>query len=128
MYTALWIFTVLATFCFMEFVAWFSHKYIMHGFLWFLHKDHHKKDHDSWFERNDMFFLQYAAISIFFTVLWGEYGFWLGLPIAIGIFMYGLAYFIVQIFLFIKDLKFLEILTINTPEALEELIKFTTNI
>ena len=96
MYTALWIFTVLTTFCFMEFVAWFSHKYIMHGFLWFLHKDHHKKDHDSWFERNDMFFLQYAAISIFFTVLWGEYGFWLGLPIAIGIFMYGLAYFIVH--------------------------------
>ncbi|MFL2636955.1 MAG: beta-carotene hydroxylase, partial [Flavobacteriaceae bacterium] len=45
---------------------------------------------------NDMFFLQYAAISIFFTVLWGEYGFWLGLPIAIGIFMYGLAYFIVH--------------------------------
>jgi len=31
-----------------------------------------------------------------FTVLWGEYGFWLGLPIAIGIFMYGLAYFIVH--------------------------------
>ena len=96
MYTALWIFTVLATFCFMEFVAWFSHKYIMHGFLWFLHKDHLKKDHDSWFVRNDMFFLQYAAISIFFTVLWGEYGFWLGLPIAIGIFMYGLAYLIVH--------------------------------
>jgi beta-carotene 3-hydroxylase len=43
-----------------------------------------------------MFFLQYAAISIFFTVLWGEYNFWLGLPIAIGIFLYGLAYFIVH--------------------------------
>jgi beta-carotene 3-hydroxylase len=43
-----------------------------------------------------MFFLQYAAISMFFTVLWGEYNFWLGLPIAIGIFMYGLAYFIVH--------------------------------
>jgi len=42
------------------------------------------------------FFLQYAAISMFFTVLWGEYNFWLGLPIAIGIFMYGLAYFIVH--------------------------------
>ena len=64
--------------------------------MWFLHKDHHKKDHKSWFERNDMFFLQYAAISIFFTVLWGEYNLWLGLPIAIGIFMYGLAYFIVH--------------------------------
>ena len=108
MYTAIWIFTVLATFCFMEFVAWFSHKYIMHGFLWFLHKDHHKKDHDSWFERNDMFFLQYAAISIFFTVLWGEYGFWLGLPIAIGIFMYGLAYFIVHDIFIHQRFKFLK--------------------
>ena len=26
------------TFCFMEFMAWFSHKYIMHGFLWSLHR------------------------------------------------------------------------------------------
>ena len=78
MYTIIWIFTVIITFCIMEFVAWFSHKYIMHGFLWFLHKDHHKKDHNSWFERNDMFFLQYAAISIFFTVLWGEYNFLVG--------------------------------------------------
>ena len=61
---AIWIFTVIATFCFMEFIAWFSHKYIMHGFMWFLHKDHHKKDHKSWFERNDMFFLQYAAFNV----------------------------------------------------------------
>ena len=96
MYTAIWIFTLVFTFFIMEFIAWFSHKYIMHGFLWFLHKDHHKKDHNSWLERNDMFFLQYAAISIFFTVLWGEYNIWLGLPIAIGIFLYGLAYFIVN--------------------------------
>ena len=47
----------LITFCGMEFMAWFSHKYIMHGFLWNLHADHHKKDHDSWFERNDAFFI-----------------------------------------------------------------------
>lgn len=92
----IWILTIIVTFFIMEFVAWFSHKYIMHGFLWSIHKDHHKKDHKSWFERNDMFFLQYAAISMFFTVLWGEYNLWVGLPIAIGIFMYGLAYFIVH--------------------------------
>lgn len=96
MYTALWIFTVLTTFCFMEFVAWFSHKYIMHGFLWFLHKDHHKKDHDSWFERNDLFFIFYAIVSMSLVILWGEYGFWAGLPMALGIFTYGLSYFIVH--------------------------------
>ena len=49
----LWIFVTLLTFVIMEFVAWFSHKYIMHGFLWSWHKDHHKKDHDSWFQKND---------------------------------------------------------------------------
>ena len=92
----IWIVTISITFLIMEFVAWFSHKYIMHGFLWFLHKDHHKKDHKSWFERNDLFFLQFAAISAIFVILWGEFDFWFGLPIAIGIFLYGLAYFIVH--------------------------------
>ena len=67
----------------------------MHGPLWILHKDHHKKDHDSWFERNDLFSFFYAFLSFIFVVLWGQ-GFWLGLPIAIGIALYGLAYFIVH--------------------------------
>ena len=39
----IWIFTVIATFIITEFTAWFNHKYIMHGPLWILHKDHHKK-------------------------------------------------------------------------------------
>ena len=96
MNTLIWIITIIITFFVMEFVAWFSHKYIMHGFLWFLHRDHHKKDHKSWFERNDLFFLQFAGISAIFVILWGEYDFWFGLPIAIGIFLYGIAYFIVH--------------------------------
>ena len=84
------------TFILMEGVAWFSHKYIMHGFLWTLHKDHHKKDHDSHLERNDTFFLFYAAVSAGFVVLWGEFDFWPGLAIALGIFAYGLTYFLVH--------------------------------
>ena len=92
----LWIVSLAGAFSFMEFMAWFSHKYIMHGFLWYLHQDHHKKDHKSWFERNDLFFLQFAGISAIFVILWGEFNFWFGLPIAIGIFLYGLAYFIVH--------------------------------
>jgi len=32
----------LATAAIMEFVAWFAHKYIMHGPLWSWHEDHHK--------------------------------------------------------------------------------------
>ncbi len=96
MQTFLWIFVYLATFAAMEFVAWFSHKFIMHGFLWVWHKDHHKKDHKSWFERNDLFFVVYAFLSFGFAILWGEFNFWPGLPIALGIFTYGFTYFMVH--------------------------------
>tara|TARA_Y100001980_G_C14536572_1_gene313386 strand:- start:1523 stop:1885 length:363 start_codon:yes stop_codon:yes gene_type:complete len=68
----------------------------MHGFLWSLHRDHHIKDHNSWFERNDFFFIFYAIVSFGFALLWGQYGIWVGLPIAIGIFLYGLTYFLVH--------------------------------
>ena len=96
MQVLLWILIFLATYCTMEFMAWFTHKYIMHGFLWSLHKDHHRKDHDSWFERNDAFFIFYAVVSIGFFLLWKNGILWAGLPIGIGIFAYGLSYFLVH--------------------------------
>jgi len=96
MTTLLWAVVYFGTFFIMEFVAWFSHKYIMHGFLWVWHKDHHKKEHDSWFERNDLFFVVYALMSFVFVVLWNDYGYWAGLPIALGIFTYGCTYFVVH--------------------------------
>ena len=71
MWDLVWISILIFTFLFMEFVAWFSHKYIMHGFLWSLHRDHHIKDHSSWFERNDFFFIFYAIVSFGFALLWG---------------------------------------------------------
>ena len=92
----LWFFLFLATFAGMEFMAWFSHKFIMHGFLWVWHKDHHKKDHNSWFERNDLFFIFYALISGGFVIAWGQLNFWPGMPIGLGIFAYGFTYFMVH--------------------------------
>ncbi len=91
-----WIVIFLGTFSVMEFMAWFTHKYIMHGFLWSLHKDHHKKDHDSWFERNDAFFIFYAVVSIICFYLWSYEHVWFCLPIGLGIMAYGAAYFIVH--------------------------------
>ena len=91
-----WFLILSITFLTMEFMAWFSHKYIMHGFLWVLHKDHHKKNHNSWFEKNDLFFIFYAVVSSVFVIMWGEYNFWPGLPIGIGIFCYGLTYFFIH--------------------------------
>ena len=96
MQTFFWILIFFGTFFIMEFNAWFTHKYIMHGFLWNLHSDHHKKDHDSWFERNDAFFIFYAIVSMTCWYLWAEHNLWYFLPIGIGIMAYGLAYFIVH--------------------------------
>ncbi|APY07510.1 beta-carotene hydroxylase [Winogradskyella sp. J14-2] len=96
MQTVYWILVFLGTFFIMEFNAWFTHKYIMHGFLWSLHKDHHHKDHDSWFERNDAFFIFYAVVSMICFYLWNYEGIWYTLPIGLGILFYGIAYFVVH--------------------------------
>lgn len=92
----IYILVFILSFCIMEFMAWFTHKYVMHGFLWSLHKDHHHKKHDSWFERNDLFFVFYALVSIGFFLLWKNDILQIGLAIGLGIFAYGLTYFIVH--------------------------------
>ncbi|MGB5356406.1 MAG: beta-carotene hydroxylase, partial [Eudoraea sp.] len=96
MKTLLWILIFLGTFGVMEFMAWFTHKYIMHGFLWSLHSDHHKKDHGSWFERNDAFFIFYAVVSMTFFYFASVTTFWYGYPLGFGIMAYGATYFVVH--------------------------------
>ncbi len=49
-------FIVTVSFLSMEGVAWLTHKYVMHGLLWRLHQDHHRKNPTSFFEKNDYFF------------------------------------------------------------------------
>lgn len=96
---------VLISFLFMEFVAWSNHKYIMHGFLWQWHKDHHRKDHqkslplkteEKLFEKNDLFFLVYAIPAIILLIT----GFTVRntnlIFIGIGITLYGFTYFIIH--------------------------------
>lgn len=96
MQIAIGILIFILTFCLMEFMAWATHKYVMHGFLWSLHKDHHRKDHDSWFERNDAFFIFYAIVSMVFFYLGYNTEFWYGFPIGLGILIYGATYFLVH--------------------------------
>lgn len=68
----------------------------MHGFLWKLHDDHHHKDHDSWFERNDFFFLIFAVPAIILMTVGIyesiDYLTFTGL----GITIYGGAYFFIH--------------------------------
>ncbi|MBC7695667.1 MAG: sterol desaturase family protein [Burkholderiales bacterium] len=90
------ILIIVLTFTITEFSAWFNHKYIMHGFMWYFHADHHKKDHSNWFERNDLFFLIYAIPS-WLCIMFGminNYAWytWVGFGIA----LYGLSYFFVH--------------------------------
>ncbi len=54
---------ILTAFLFMEWMAWASHKYIMHGFLWSWHKSHHTM-HDHTLERNDLFAVVFSIPSI----------------------------------------------------------------
>ena len=78
---------ITVTFILTEFSAWANHKYIMHGTMWYFHADHHKKDHKSVFERNDIFFLIYAVPSwlcIMFGMMNGYAWYtWVGFGIAL---------------------------------------------
>lgn len=87
------ILIVLLVFVMMEGVAWFTHKYIMHGFLWFLHQSHHVKSGESFFERNDFFFLIFAIPGILLTLSGAMAGGDWKLFAGIGITLYGFCYF-----------------------------------
>jgi beta-carotene 3-hydroxylase len=84
---------VLTAFFFMEFMAWFTHKYVMHGFLWVFHRDHHIRDGRK-IEWNDIFAVIFAVPSILLiysgVVNHNNYL----LSAGIGIMLYGVAYFL----------------------------------
>lgn len=85
---------VVGAFFMMEAVAWATHKYVMHGFLWSWHKSHHKV-HPHPLEKNDLFALVFSIPSVLMIVLgfeieaisWIKY-------IGFGILGYGIFYFI----------------------------------
>ena len=91
---------VIVTIAAMEGVAWASHKYVMHGFGWAWHRDHHEP-HDKVLENNDLFAVVGAAMSISMFAIgsplvmganaW-EPGTWIGL----GILGYGIIYTLVH--------------------------------
>lgn len=92
------ILITIVTFCTMELVAWSAHKYLMHGFLWSWHHDHHDpkiRSHD-FFEKNDRFFLVFAVPS-FLCFLTGLLTIYTSFTfIGIGILIYGFCYFMVH--------------------------------
>ena len=87
---------VLGSFLAMECVAWFTHKFIMHGLLWRLHKDHHDKHSKGFFEDNDFFFLIFAIPGIAGLFFGMQQDFNFLFFIGMGITIYGAVYFFVH--------------------------------
>lgn len=88
------IWAIIATIVFaviaMEFVAWAGHKYVMHGWGWAWHRDHHEP-HDNMLEKNDLFGIVGAVLAmsmfmlgyLYSPVLWWA---------AVGVTLYGAIY------------------------------------
>jgi len=91
---------VFATVLAMEWVAWASHKYIMHGFAWAWHRDHHEP-HDNLLEKNDLFAIVGAVASISMFAIGSPMvlksgAWWPGTWIGLGILFYGIIYTLVH--------------------------------
>ena len=86
----------LAVFLFMECVTWLMHKFVMHGFMWYFHEDHHQPKYANVFERNDIFFVIFALPSIALFYLGADAGFNYLFFIGLGITCYGFAYFMIH--------------------------------
>ena len=104
----LYLLVVVAVACFMEGVAWFLHKYVMHGFLWVLHEDHHRPT-KARFEKNDLFGVFFAILSIalFAIGAWQDSS-WV-ISVAVGITAYGVGYLLFHDIMFHKRIKAIRI-------------------
>jgi len=91
MSVVLFIAILLAFILLMEGVAWVAHKYVMHGWLWSLHKSHHEPRVGA-FEKNDLFGVFFSIPSIILIYV-GVNHFTPALAAGLGILGYGLIYF-----------------------------------
>ena len=95
---------IIGVFVSMEGVAWFLHKYFMHGIGWCIHEDHHRPRKGR-FEKNDAFGLFFAAISFLFVLTGVLSGFDLKLAVGLGIMLYGVGYLVVHDIFFHRRIK-----------------------
>ena len=89
---------------YMEYVAYFTHKYAMHGFLWVLHEDHHRPRHRGP-QKNDLFAVLFSLVS--FLLIFA------GLPRGVmplasagfGVALYGVGYVLFHDIMFHKRIR-----------------------
>ena len=97
----------ICAFFFMELVAWAAHKYLMHGPLWSVHRDHHQPTGNR-FQRNDWFFLIFAIPAWQCIMLGFIFGSVLSIGIGFGISLYGIVYFLFHEVLIHRRLNWLD--------------------
>ncbi|MFY8023724.1 MAG: beta-carotene hydroxylase [Sediminibacterium sp.] len=91
----IYVLVTLLVFVVMEGITWLTHRYVMHGFLWYLHEDHHQKGPGFW-EKNDAFFVIFAIPSWLCIMLGSMNQNYWAVSIGAGIALYGFAYFLVH--------------------------------
>ncbi|AAT44116.1 beta-carotene hydroxylase [Picrophilus oshimae] len=79
----------------MEFIARLTHKYLMHGILWPIHKDHHIPSGRR-FQRNNLFALFFAFISMSLFIASFETKDFIYMSFGIGMLFYGILYLIIH--------------------------------
>jgi beta-carotene 3-hydroxylase len=90
----------------MELMAHIMHKYVMHGFLWSLHKSHHQKGR-GFFELNDLYFLIFATPAIVLIILGAKASFDWRFFLGAGIALYGFTYLVVHDIIIHQRVKWL---------------------
>ena len=91
----IYVLVTLLVFVVMEGITWLTHRYVMHGFLWYLHEDHHQKGPGFW-EKNDAFFVIFAIPSWLCIMLGSMNQNYWAVSIGAGIALYRFAYFLVH--------------------------------
>jgi len=95
---------IFAGFFFMELISLIMHKFLQHGILWFLHEDHHRASKGK-IEKNDVFTFFFTIVT-FLLLVFGfiggfDFRFWFGL----GIFIYGMGFFLYHDMVFHRRIK-----------------------
>ncbi|RIV87789.1 sterol desaturase family protein [Aurantiacibacter zhengii] len=88
------VLTVVGAVAFMEGFAWWAHRYVMHGWGWGWHRDHHEP-HDNMLEKNDLFAVVFGSIVIVMFIVGyfvSDFLWWF----ALGITVYGLIYTLIH--------------------------------
>lgn len=86
--------TIVLSIVGMEIFAWWAHKYVMHGWGWGWHRDHHEP-HDNALEKNDLYAVTFGTI-VFAMFAVGYFVSELLWWIAFGITCYGLIYTVIH--------------------------------